>query len=340
MAPPLGLLSFCPILVPKPWGGRALERFGKALPPEELVGEAWELADLPDGTAVDAAETHSHVAGGPHDGWTLSDLIATYGADFLGSAKPTVDGYFPLLLKLLDANQHLSVQVHPDEAYVASHPSTWLKTESWYVLDAQPGAALYIGFRPGVTFGEVENAVGTPELVGLLQPFDAHPGDFHHLPAGTVHALGAGVIAAETQTPSDTTFRMYDWTEEYNRVPRTLNIDQALATLNLAPNTDTFLPATDEDGTRLLVATDHYWQREHRSDGGRIDLYPAPELRVLMVTQGTIRAGTGEPDAEVYPVGSTILIPASTVAQTSVVAVDAAAVLEIGLVKAPPSWHG
>ncbi|GBE24396.1 putative mannose-6-phosphate isomerase YvyI [bacterium BMS3Bbin02] len=335
MAPQLRLLTFRPILVPKPWGGRALARFGKDLPRDVLVGESWELADLPDGTAVDATETHSHVVGGPHDGWTLSHLISTYGTRFLGSAPPTPEGYFPLLLKLLDADENLSVQVHPDEAYVAEHPATWLKTESWYVLDARPGAVLYIGFRPGVTFGDVESAVGTRALVEFLQPFDARPGDFHHLPAGTVHALGAGVVVAETQTPSDTTFRMYDWTEEYSRAPRTLHVTQALETLKLVAETDTFLPASESEGTRLLITTDHYWQREHQSDGDTIELHPVHELRVLMVTNGTIHTRVGQAETETYPVGSTILIPASVVGKTTVKAGSSTVVLEIGLVDAP-----
>jgi hypothetical protein len=128
---------------------------------------------------------------------------------------------------------------------------------------------------------------------------------------------------------------MYDWTEEYSRAPRTLHITEALETLNLSPDADIFLPASQTFGIRMLVTTDHYWQREHRSNGNTIELHPAPELRVLMVAQGTLQARVGQSDAEVYPVGSTVLIPAATVAQTMLKAVDAATVLEIGLVNGP-----
>lgn len=335
MIQPLGLLTFEPILVPKPWGGRSLERFGKVLPAGELVGESWELADLPDGTATDAAESHSHVVGGPQRRLTLSDLIAAYGSDFLGTATAMPDGAFPLLVKLLDANEHLSIQVHPDGAYVARHPGTALKTESWYVLDARPGAVLYKGFRAGVSIADVAAVAGTPAIVELLQTFDARPGDFHHLPAGVVHALGAGVVVAEIQTPSDTTFRIYDWADEYGRKPRTLHITEALETLELSPGVGSYLAPSLVDGTRLLVTTDHYWFREHRNGPGEIALHDAQELRILMVVSGRVQIHTRRNESVEATAGSTVVIPASVAGNAHVEATTRSVILETGLVQPP-----
>ncbi|MDH3500806.1 MAG: class I mannose-6-phosphate isomerase, partial [Acidimicrobiia bacterium] len=229
-------LTFEPIIVPKPWGGRRLERFGKELAPDGLFGESWEVADLPTDAVTSSEQTRSRVSGGADDGATLSDLISLHGSDLLGSARATERGDFPLLVKFLDAREHLSVQVHPTGDYVARHPGTWLKTESWCVVDADPGAVLYKGFRPGVTMEQVAQAAGTRDFVELLQAVDAVAGDFHHLPAGIVHALGAGVLVAEIQTPSDTTFRLYDWTDEYGRAPRPLHIGEGLDTVALDPD--------------------------------------------------------------------------------------------------------
>lgn len=335
MISPLGLLTLEPILVPKPWGGRALERFGKALPAGQLIGESWEVADLPDGTAVDAAESHSHVVGGPQRGLTLSALIAKYGSDLLGTAAAMPDGTFPLLVKLLDTNEHLSIQVHPDAAYVARHPGAALKTESWYVLDARPGAVLYKGFRDGVSPADVASAAGTKDVVDLLQTFDARPGDFHHLPAGVIHALGAGVVVAETQTPSDTTFRIYDWSDEYGRKPRTLHITEALDTLEMSSDLGTYLAPSQVNGTRLLIATDHYWQREHRYDAGKIALHNAKELRVLLVAVGSVTIQAPGEGATVFPIGSTIVLPAVIATETTVHVVQPTVLLETGLVNGP-----
>ena len=116
-----------PVLVQKPWGGRRLERFGKDLPDDVMIGESWEVADLPDNVASDTDDPRSRVASGPLAGLSLQEVIATAGADLLGPVRPTGEGRFPLLVKLLDAREHLSVQVHPHQGYVTSHPDTRLK---------------------------------------------------------------------------------------------------------------------------------------------------------------------------------------------------------------------
>jgi mannose-6-phosphate isomerase len=310
-----------PVLVERPWGGRRLEAYGKSLPEGVLIGESWEVADLPAEVAPTVADPRSRVSSGPHAGATLSDLIAL-GDHLMGPVPPTAEGRFPLLVKLLDARQHLSVQVHPHAEYVRAHPEARLKTESWYVMDAEAASDLYLDVVDDVMVETVEAALGSRAVVPMLQSVPAIPGSFHHVPAGLIHALGAGVMVAEVQTPSDTTFRIYDWAIEYGRSPRQLHPVESMGSIRIHPaDAFTVTPATT-DGVRLLAANDHYWIREHRSEGD-MHLGGAPGPRVLMVMTGSLRVG----GFTLHP-GQTVVVPACALpAQASVAGV----VLEVGL---------
>ena len=210
---------FVPLYKPKPWGGQRLATLlNKRLPAGVRIGESWELVSL--------LGNESRVRGGPLAGRTLSELVQLWGRDLLGAA-PLVDGRFPLLIKFLDACENLSVQVHPKPDGAGGPPG--VKHEAWYVLHAEPGAKLYIGLKPGVGPADVARVANTPALVDVLRAWDARPGQCYYLPSGTLHALGAGLVLAEIQTPSDVTYRAYDW----DRVaadgrPRTLHVAQAL----------------------------------------------------------------------------------------------------------------
>ena len=324
--PDLSPLIMSPILAAKPWGGRRLLDYGKALPDGEWIGESWELADLPAEAVSTVPDPRTRVADGPHAGKSLRDIIDAFGAEFLGSATPTGEGDFPLLVKLLDAREHLSVQVHPDAAYVADHPEARLKTESWYVVEATPSAHLYLGLREGTTIEDVSSRAGTAAIPGVLDRTAARAGDFHHLPAGLIHALGAGVLVAEVQTPSDTTFRIYDWEDRYNRPHRQMHIHEALEAVRLdlsgQPN-----PRPEISGTRDLVKTPHYWIREHRGSGELIDLDQRDEVRVLMAV-----AGSASLNDVMHPVGTTVVVPASAAANVEAMLDHGSVLLEIGLV--------
>lgn len=329
-----GPLILEPILVPKPWGGKRLRALGKVpasrRTPAVRYGESWEVADLP-ADALSASERgRTLVANGPHRGKSLRQLISESGPALLGSTSPTPAGDFPLLFKLLDTSEYLSIQVHPDEHY-ASRRSGWFpKSESWYVLDAKPGANILKGFRPGVGPEDIREAAGTPALADLMQKIPVRRGDFHHLPAGTVHALGAGVTVAEVQTPSDTTFRLYDWTEEYDRPTRRLQISRGIDALSIdAPDFSKSRMAGD--GVRLLVDGPCFWIREHRTTEGPIILQDLPELRILSVARGHAVVDPGGGTRVRLRTGSTVLIPAalgtSNLAHTPVTTT----LLEIGL---------
>ncbi|MDE0437371.1 MAG: class I mannose-6-phosphate isomerase [bacterium] len=330
-----GLLQFDPILVPKPWGGTRLASLDKQPAPRQVpgtrYGESWEVADLPRGALSAAERGRTRVAAGPQRGKTLRRLIAEQGAGLLGSASPTPAGDFPLLFKLLDTAEHLSIQVHPDETWTARNPRWLPKTESWYVLDAEPGAAIFKGFRSGVGIGDVRAAAGTPALAGLLRRIPVRRGEFHHLPSGTVHALGAGVTVAEVQTPSDTTFRLYDWTDEYDRPPRPLQIRRALDTLRSVSPAGLSRGPMSDDGSRMLVETPNYWLREHRETDRPIVLQSAPELRILAVAQGRAHVTADDGSSVELEAGGVVVASAEVATSTRVSARGISTLVEVGL---------
>lgn len=226
-------LVFKPILLSKVWGGDRLALFGKAVRPGDTIGESWELADLPTTSAGGAGggAQRSVIANGPLAGKTLHDALALWGKALLGSAAPTTGGDFPLLVKFLDARENLSVQVHPSPAYAAANPGAHLKTEAWYILDAAPGSVIYKGVNKGVTREAFAAHIAAGTVVNDLVAVPAVAGEVHPLPSGTCHALGAGVLVAEVQTPSDTTFRVYDW----GRSGRELHVAQSLECIDFGP---------------------------------------------------------------------------------------------------------
>lgn len=318
--PMLEPLLMRPVFADKPWAGGKLAAFGKEAGPG--VGESWEVADLPPEENETVPEPWTIVDGGRYDGWALADLIRRFGPELMGSAT-AIDGRFPLLVKLLDAGQHLSIQVHPPASYIRAHREARLKTESWYVLAAEPGAQLLLGVRTGIDRKTVVAALGSSDLPGLLRSVPAVPGAFHHLPAGLIHALGAGVVVAEVQTPSDTTFRMYDWTEAYGRPHRQLHFVQAAEALDLDPPDAFDLEPATGGGSRLLVDTPFYWIREHRGVGPDWD---DDEARVVMVLGGSMEIA-----GRVARTGSTWLVPASIAATTPIGVSGDLVCLEVGI---------
>lgn len=218
--------KFIPIYKEKIWGGRNLERlFGRSLPERMKVGESWELADLPEGTSV--------VADGPAKGTTLTELSRQLGRRLLGEAAPLDNGRFPLLLKLLDANDILSLQVHPDDeaARAIGHPAA-SKSECWYVLDSRNGY-IYKGVAEGVGPEQFRRAIESNTCERVVRRCEVAVGDFHYLPAGTVHALGRGVVVAEVQTPSDTTYRVTDWGRG-----RQIHVERSMQCIHFDPAAD------------------------------------------------------------------------------------------------------
>lgn len=293
-------LHTAPVLLEKVWGGRRLSLFGKPLPDGALVGESWELADLASTSAGGAGggAFHSVVAGGPCAGRTVRDALAAFG-------DHPADRPLPLLCKLLDAGEHLSVQVHPSPAYAAAHPEARLKSECWYVLAAEPGAELFIGLADGVSVGDLPELASEGRAADAMVRVPARVGDCHSLPSGIVHALGAGVVVAEVQTPSDTTFRLYDWTREYRRPERALHIEEsrAAAVPELRPET---LRLGDDERRGLLARFPEFTLEGVRLHAGTETVRLADGWCVVMVADGDAVIG-GSPARR----GDTLVLPSA-----------------------------
>lgn len=230
-------LTFEPVLKDYIWGGRNLARFGRELPPGNTA-ESWEIAAHENGT--------TRVDNGPLAGTSLTTLQAEMGLDLVGRncAWAQERGKFPLLIKLLDANRPLSVQVHPDDDYAMAHEGNELgKSEMWLVLHAEADARLILGVKAGTSRERFRQALLDGRLEPMLHSIPVEAGDHVCVPAGTLHAIMGGLIIAEIQQNSDTTYRVYDW----NRVgadgkPRPLHIDKALDVINF----DQVEPGTGE----------------------------------------------------------------------------------------------
>lgn len=210
------------------WGGhrRLREDFGIQSDLKPLA-EAWVLSCQPDSPSV--------IKGGTYNGMTLPDYLAKLGPKALGTLGQKFED-FPMLIKLIDAEQSLSVQVHPSDAYAQEHGGRWGKTKMWVVLDAVPGAYLYYGFERETTREEFAARAADGTLTGLLRKVPVKKGEVFFIPAGTVHAAGEGLLIAEFQQNSDAAYRVFD----YNRPgadgkPRPLHVEQALEAANLSP---------------------------------------------------------------------------------------------------------
>ena len=315
--PPIPVV-FKPIFKPKPWGGRRLaELFNKPLPTGERIGESWELASLPPPAAADTGY-ESTVCSGPLAGRTVTDLMALWGKGLYGGAE-LADGRFPLLIKFLDARENLSVQVHPKPGAPPRSEATGpppVKHEAWYVVDAEPGAELYIGVRPGVGPQDVAAAANTPAMAGLLRRWPAKPGRCYYLPSGTLHALGAGIVVAEVQTPSDVTYRIYDWDRlDAAGRPRELHIERALENIDFADHDDLILqPRRHVAGvfftaTRLTV-TERFTIEKIRVTEGAIDDVARGEMAVWIVLRGAGAVRTQSHECT-YIAGDVLLLPAA-----------------------------
>jgi mannose-6-phosphate isomerase len=313
-------LKFKPRLVEKIWGGRRIESvLGKTLPPGKQIGESWEIYDFPPGVCDDSGNwTSAQVANGPLAGRTLHDLVVDFGDDLLGDVAPVgPHRQFPILIKFLDAREDLSVQVHPDQDYANTHPGAHLKTEAWYVIDNDPGSRIYKGLRAGVTRDGFRKAIEQGECEESLTSIPVKPGQCFFLPSGTVHALGAGILVAEVQTPSDTTFRVYD----FNRIepatgkPRTLHVDQALECIDFSGGPQKPQPRTHVAGffttVTQLCTSDFFKIEKVRFTEGVEEPVPYDEPVVWMMLEGeaTVRVdGVREPTH--FKRGDTVLLPA------------------------------
>jgi mannose-6-phosphate isomerase len=317
-------LVFQPRFKARVWGGRELERlYGKKLPAGQPIGEAWEVSDRPGDASV--------VVNGPFAGQDLRWLMEQYAGEILGDAKPSADGRFPLLCKILDARERLSLQVHPPTGNckeLKGEP----KTEMWFIADASPGACLYVGLKAGVTRAKFEMKIADGTVADCFHRLPVSVGDTMFLPSGRVHAIGQGLVIFEIQQNSDTTYRVFDW----NRVgldgkPRELHIAQSLASIDFN-DFEPELVATSfaADGLvqkRPLVIDPLFnvavWKLDHGTKGA----LKAKKLQIVAVTEGNMAVEHG-PTSVNLSAGEFCLVPAS-LAKTEVSSHSGASFLHV-----------
>ena len=301
-------LTFKPVFMERVWGGRRLEQlFGKPLPDGAVIGESWELVDRP-------GEAESIVADGEHAGRTIGSLWrSSQRADLFGSAAAGRSERFPLLIKLLDSEQALSVQVHPP-ASVAASLGGEPKTEMWVVVSCEPGAHLYTGLRRGVTRNEFEAALTAGnDVSAMLSGHDVHPGDVMYLPAGRVHAIGGGNVLVEIQQNSDTTYRVFDWNRPgLDGKPRELHIPESLASINW---NDFDPPLVVPDGEKLVHCSSFEVDRLTVTDP-RVVASPT-SCAVVIVIDGEVECGNAD-----FGPGGVFLVPAADAASLPVATLE------------------
>lgn len=215
-------LLFEPVYKDYIWGGNRIPRVYKRDGAADVCAESWEISDRPEGMSV--------VRNGPLAGRSLHQLVESMGKRLLGTTR--THGGFPLLIKIIDAKQRLSVQVHPDDGAAARYGGE-AKTEMWYVLDAEPGATIFAGLRPGTDADGLRTALENEQLEDVLCSLPARSGQAIFIPGGRVHAIGEGCLLLEVQQNSNTTYRVYDW----GRVgsdgkPRELHVEQAFRVID------------------------------------------------------------------------------------------------------------
>jgi len=285
-------LTFEPIFMERIWGGRRLESdFGKKLPPNTRIGESWEI--------VDRREAQSTVANGPLKGKTLNDLWTQDRQAIFGDLPDAPR--FPLLVKLLDAQEKLSLQVHPPEK-IAKKISGEPKTEFWYVAAADSGAEIFAGLNNAMTREEFKSAIDRGKVADHVHRISVKTGDTMFLPGGRFHAVGAGAILVEIQQNSDTTYRVFDWKRVDDKgKPRELQVDQALQCIDF----NDVEPKLIEPKGELLVRHELFEIQKWDLDTSR-EITPRGQFAIVYCISGKLQCA----DVDLAP-GGFFLVPAS-----------------------------
>ncbi len=301
------MLKFCPILKSPIWSGDRLAAYKGVAFSIGSIGESWEISGLRDNESV--------VAEGPMAGLTLTEVIRREGAALLGTANYARFGEeFPLLVKFIDARHDLSVQVHPDDSLARQQHGGRGKAEMWYVVAADKGASLRVGFHRSVTPEEYERAVADHTILDLISEYVVTAGDVFFLPSGRIHTIGAGSLLVEIQQPSDITYRIYD----YGRIgadgkPRELHTDLARKALDFAASPDCRLAyqPTPDRGVEL-VRCDHFTTRLYDLTADYdLDLSSLDSFVVLVCTKGRGRLIDDRGEVSTIRQGETVLVPAT-----------------------------
>jgi mannose-6-phosphate isomerase len=317
-------LVFHPFFKERVWGGRELETlFGKKLPPGKPIGESWEISDRPNDESV--------VANGKFAGETLHQLMEKYRHEILGDAHPAAGNRFPILCKILDAREKLSLQVHPP-AHKAVELKGEPKTEMWYIADAAPGAELYVGLKRGMTPAKFEKNISDGTVADCFHRVPVHAGDTMFLPSGRVHAIGAGLVIFEIQQNSDTTYRVFDWNRAgLDGQPRELHVPQSLASIDFndfePALVETKFSGDEQHRSRSLVSHDLFQvDYVELKTSARSELKPN-KLQIIAIVRGKVEIQSGTVTVNLKA-GQFCLIPAE-LKETEMIAKSDASLLRI-----------
>jgi len=300
-------LKFSPILKERLWGGTALaEKFHKTEDTQTKFGESWEISDIENDTSV--------VVNGFLAENNLQELIETYMGELVGDAVFEKYGLgFPLLIKIIDAREDLSVQVHPDDELAQKRYEQNGKTEIWYIIHTEENAGIYVGFNKPVEKQDYIDAIQKKEVAALLQFFPVKKGDLFFIPAGTVHALGKGVQVAEIQQPSDVTYRIFDWNRvDASGMPRELHIAEALDAIHFNENENYKVEFEEKFNTTSTLFRSEFFNINAiifdtplQKNYSNIDSFV-----VYLCVEGEVHL-FGDDFHEVLYAGETVLLPAS-----------------------------
>lgn len=300
------LIEFRPILKRIRWGGRKLGTLlGKPLGDHEDYAESWEIADH--------GNDQSLVLDGPYQGQTLQQLVSAQGDALFG--RHAGDDQFPLLVKFLDAGDRLSLQVHPNDAQARRFdPVENGKTEAWVILESGPQSVLYAGLQPGVDQNALEEHLEAGTVEECLHRFRVSPGDCVFIPAGTVHAIGEGIVLAEIQQSSDLTFRLFDWGRlGSDGKPRPLHIAESMQCIDfhrgpVDPVVPQLIPS-DGGSVEELVRSDYFVIRRHCC-AEPFSIPSDDRFHIFMMLSGNAEFLCGD-DRRTAERGKTLLMPAN-----------------------------
>jgi len=303
-------LHFAPYLKSVIWGGEKISRFKGIVTSRHHIGESWEVSAIPGYESI--------IDRGPLTGLPLPELCARYGAALLGTNVTSRYGNeFPLLIKIIDTAQNLSVQVHPDDNLAAKRHKSRGKTEMWHIIDSSAEACIYLGLRKSITPDEYIRLVDKKEIMNVIASYKSRPGDTFFIPAGCIHAIGAGNLLVEVQESSDITYRIYDYDRlDADGNPRQLHSIEARDAIDYTVNCDTILqnntPTTHREKAETLMQCRYFNVTRHNLDGGTISLDNNRESFMAVMSIGGKATLEWENGGNlIISQGDTFLLPAS-----------------------------
>lgn len=299
-------IKFTPLFKERIWGGRKMEeKFGKKLPVDVPIGESWELSGVEGDISV--------VANGNLAGNTLLELIEVYMGDLVGDKIYERFGLeFPILIKLIDAADALSIQVHPDDELSKERHGAYGKTEMWYILGNDQDASLYLGFNQKVTKEEYLKSLNSGELKNILNDIKVKPDDAFFIPAGSIHAIGKGILIAEIQQTSDVTYRVFDWNRvDDNGDARELHTELAIDAIDFDDTESHNITVVPKQNEVVEMQSCQYFTSSVIDVNGTIvrEYNERDSFNIYICLEGELNIKTSQ-GSEVIVKGETILIPA------------------------------